>query len=94
MLFSSSQKRGLKIIIVGCGKVGRTERYSSTYGYADGISQWDINTRHTVKLRNFTLEPGVGIENIFNQRDTSPWSANFSTINPGRSFIASLRMVY
>ena len=49
------------------------ERYSSTYGYADGISQWDITTRHTITLKHFTLEPGLGIENIFNQRDTSPW---------------------
>ncbi len=70
------------------------ERYSSTYGYADGISQWDITTRHTVKLRHFTLEPGLGVENVFNQRDTSPWNSNFSTINPGRSIIASMRMVY
>ncbi|MBR1800457.1 MAG: TonB-dependent receptor [Bacteroidaceae bacterium] len=70
------------------------ERYSSTYGFADGIQQWDLMTRHTITLRHFTLEPGVGIENIFNQRDTSPWNSNFSTINPGRSFIASLRMQY
>ena len=70
------------------------ERYSSTYGYADGFSQWDLTTRHTVRLQYFTLEPGVGIENIFNQRDTSPWNSNFSTINPGRSFIASLRLKY
>lgn len=70
------------------------ERYSSTYGYADAYSQWDFTTRHTFTLRDFTLEPGIGIENIFNQRDTSPWSSNFSTINPGRSFIVSLRMKY
>ena len=70
------------------------ERYSSTYGYADAISQWDITTRHTVRLKNFTLEPAIGIENIFNQRDTSPWNSNYSTINPGRSFVASLRMTY
>ena len=70
------------------------ERYSSTYGYADAIGQWDIATRHTITLRHFTLEPGVGIENLFNQRDTSPWSSNYSTINPGRSFLASLRMTY
>ena len=70
------------------------ERYSSTYGFADGIQQWDLVTRHTIRLQHFTLEPGVGIENIFNQRDTSPWNSNFSTINPGRSFIASLRMQY
>ena len=72
----------------------QSRRYSSTYGYADGIGQWDITTRHTVSLRHFTLEPGVGIENLFNQRDTSPWNSNYSTINPGRSFIASLRMTY
>lgn len=70
------------------------ERYSSTYGYADAYSQWDFTTRHTFTLRDFTLEPGIGIENIFNQRDTSLWSSNFSTINPGRSFIVSLRMKY
>lgn len=70
------------------------KRYSSTYGYADKIGQWDIVTRHTVTLRHFTLEPGIGIENLFNQRDTSPWSSNYSTINPGRSFLASLRMTY
>lgn len=70
------------------------QRYSSTYGYADSYSQWDLMTRHTVALRNFTLEPGLGIENIFNKRDTSPWNSNFSTINPGRSVVLSLRMRY
>ncbi len=70
------------------------ERYSSTYGYAKGIGQWDIVTRHTITLKHFTLEPGVGIENIFNQRDTSYWNSNYSTINPGRSFIASLKLSY
>jgi outer membrane receptor for ferrienterochelin and colicins len=70
------------------------QRYSSTYGYADGFGQWDLTTRHTIVLRNFTLEPGLGIENLFNQRDKSPWNSNFSTINPGRSYIFSLRMKY
>ena len=70
------------------------ERYSSTYGYADGFSQWDLTTRHTFVLNHFTLEPGLGIENLFNQRDNSYWNSNFSTINPGRSFIVSLRMKY
>ena len=67
-------------------------RYSSTYGYADGYSQWDLTTRHTFTLRQFILEPGIGIENIFNCRDTSYWSSNFSTINPGRSLIVSLAL--
>ena len=70
------------------------ERYSSTYGYADAFSQWDLMTRHTIALRHFTLEPGLGIENIFNKRDTSCWNSNFSTITPGRSAVFSLRMTY
>lgn len=72
----------------------QSRRYSSTYGYADGIGQWDLITRHVFTLKHFTLEPGLGIENLFNQRDTSYWSSNFSTINPGRSIIASLRLRY
>ena len=68
------------------------ERYSSTYGYAKGYQQWDLNTRHVIRLKQFTLEPGIGIENIFNKRDTSPWNSNYSTINPGRSAYVSLAL--
>jgi len=72
----------------------QSRRYSSTYGYADAIGQWDLMTRHTITLRNFTLEPGLGIENLFNQRDRSLWTSNYSTINPGRSYLVSLHMAY
>lgn len=68
------------------------ERYSSTYGYAPSYQQWDLNTRHTIYLRQVTIEPGIGIENIFNKRDTSYWNSNFSTINPGRSLYVSLAL--
>lgn len=69
-------------------------RYSSTYGYAEGYSQWDLNTRHTITLKNVVLEPGAGIENIFNKRDTSYWNSNYSTINPGRSFYVSMALIF
>ena len=70
------------------------QRYSSTYGYADATGQWNLSTRHTIQLRHCTLEPGLGIDNLFNQRDNSYWNSNFSTISPGRSLVASLRMKY
>lgn len=70
------------------------KRYSSTYGFADGYSQWDICLRHSVQMEQFVLEPGVGIENIFNERDTSPWTSNYSTITPGRSFMVSLALKF
>lgn len=69
-------------------------RFSSTYGYADGYSQWDLNTRHTITLKHFVLEPGIGIENIFNKVDNSYWNSNYSTISPGRSVYVSLAMRY
>ena len=70
------------------------ERYSSTYGYAPEYSQWDLNTKHTIRTKTFVIEPGIGIENIFNKRDTSYWNSNFSTINPGRALYVSLSLKY
>ena len=70
------------------------QRYSSTYGYAPKYQQWDLNTRHTFILQHFTLEPCLGVENLFNQRDTTPWNSNFSTISPGRSVYVSLALKF
>lgn len=70
------------------------KRYSSTYGYAPRYQQWDLNTRHTFVMEHFTLEPSVGIENLFNQRDNSFWNSNFSTINPGRSVYVSVALKF
>lgn len=70
------------------------ERYSSTYGYAPKFQQWDLNTRHTFNLDAFILEPGIGIENLFNKRDDRPWNSNFSTINPGRAVYISLAVKF
>lgn len=70
------------------------ERYSSTYGYAPAYSQFDLHTHHSFYLDEYTVEPGLGIENIFNERDTRPWNSNFSTVNPGRSVYASLTIKF
>lgn len=72
----------------------QSRRYSSTYGYSPRCAQWDLTTRHSIMLDEFTLEPGLGIENIFNQRDTSPWNSNFATINPGRAVVLSMALKF
>lgn len=72
----------------------QSERWSSTYGYTPGYSQWDLNTTHTFYVEDFILEPGLGIENIFNERDTRPWNSNFSTISPGRAVYVSLALKF
>ncbi len=67
-------------------------RYSRTYYYdpAPNFSQWDLNTHHSFNLKSVVLEPGFGIENLFDQVDDRPWNSNYSTLNPGRSFYVSL----
>lgn len=69
-------------------------RFSSTYGYADGYSQWDLNTRHTITMDKFILEPGIGIENLFDKVDDSYWNSNYSTVSPGRSLYISLALKF
>ena len=70
----------------------QSKRYSSTYGYAPEYQQWDIMTKHTFSLKQVIVEPGIGVDNVFNKRDTSYWNSNFSTVNPGRSLFLSLTL--
>ena len=76
----------------------QSPRYSSTYsaklGDAPAVQQFDLHTTHTFYLRHTTLEPAIGIENLFNQRDTRLWNSNFSTINPGRSVYVAFRLTF
>ncbi len=66
-----------------------SERYSKTYGYAPAFSLWDLNTRHSFAFRSCYLEPGFGIENLFNYTDDRPYNSNYATLNPGRAFYVS-----
>ena len=67
----------------------QSERWSTSYEYAPGFSQFDLHTTHTFYLKKVELAPGIGIENIFNKRDTRPWCSNFSTLHPGRCVFVS-----
>lgn len=67
-------------------------RWSTSYGYAPAFSQFDLHTTHTFYLEKVELIPGIGIENIFNKRDTRPWNSNFSTLHPGRCVFVSFKL--
>jgi outer membrane receptor for ferrienterochelin and colicins len=58
---------------------------------APGYGMWNISTRHTFNgLKNFTLEPGLGVNNIFDKVDNRPYGVNYASLSPGRTFYASL----
>jgi len=68
----------------------QTKRY---YSKEDGrnFNLWNLTTRHRLKNFNgFILEPGFGIENIFDFVDDRPYGVNYATLSPGRTFYASL----
>ena len=71
-----------------------SERFSKTYGYAPAYQLWDLNTRHTFLLRSLILEPGVGVENLFDYTDDRPYNFNYATLTPGRSFYVSLSVKF
>lgn len=66
-------------------------RYSHSYGDAPKFQLWNLNTTHTITgLGGFILEPGAGVENIFNYKDDRPWNSNYATLTPGRTFYIRL----
>ncbi|MBO7069195.1 MAG: TonB-dependent receptor [Bacteroidaceae bacterium] len=70
----------------------QSRRWSTSYGWAPGYTQFDLHTTHTFYLKHVELIPGLGIENIFNTRDTRPWNSNFSTLHPGRCVLATFKI--
>nr|WP_236264178.1 TonB-dependent receptor [Dysgonomonas sp. Marseille-P4677] len=68
----------------------QSKRY---YKEGDGrnINLWSIATRHQLKNMNgIVLEPGFGIENIFNFVDDRPYGVSYATLTPGRVVYISM----
>ena len=71
-------------------------RYQSLRHYvndnnADGFQTWRINTAHSLlKMKMWTLTMNVGVDNVFNYVDRTPFGRNRATGTPGRNFYASV----
>lgn len=70
------------------------KRFSKSYGYAPDYQLWDLNTRHSFNLKSVLIEPGCGIENLFDYTDDRPYNSNYATLTPGRSFYISLSLKF
>lgn len=77
---------------LGLGVYGR---YQSVRRYvednnADAFQTWRINTAHTfLGMKKWTVTLNVGIDNIFNYVNRTPFGRNRATTTPGRTFYAS-----
>ena len=51
---------------------------------------WRLNTRHNVlKKKKWNLDINVGIDNIFDYVDRTPFGRHRGTTSPGRTWYAS-----
>lgn len=58
---------------------------------APGYGLWNLSTRHIFSgFSNFTLEPGIGVNNIFDRVDNRPHGSNLSNLSPGRTVYVSM----
>lgn len=56
---------------------------------------WNLATSHSFSsVKNLILEPGLGIDNIFNFRDELPFGSKYATTSSGRTVYASLTLKF
>ncbi|MBO6223722.1 MAG: TonB-dependent receptor [Bacteroidales bacterium] len=75
----------------------QSKTYYPGYENAPGYGVWNLNTSHTVKVSDrLTLEPSLGIDNIFDKVDKRPDSSlrKYALYNPGRMIVAGLRIFF
>ena len=58
--------------------------------YRVEVAELEGETLAPYTVKSVVLEPGFGVENLFDKVDDRPWNSNYSTLNPGRSFYVSL----
>lgn len=84
------KKYSLGVAVDGRYQDGRYSRTYQATAPAPSFQLWNIMTTHRFTLKHVELKPGLGVENVFNWTDDRPWNSNYATLNPGRSFVASL----
>ena len=81
------------------GRLQSKTYYTGTYEDAPGYGLWNLNTSHTFRLKSGklfleTVEPSLGIDNLFDRADRRIDSANrkVALYSPGRMLTAGLKV--
>lgn len=73
----------------------QSKRFMGENEYTRPYNQWNLSAYHKIKsFDGITLEPGFGIENIFNFVDDQPFGGYYATLSPGRTIYVSLKMTF
>lgn len=72
----------------------QSKRYFSNE-WARTYQLWNLSAYHTIKnINGISIEPGMGIENIFNFVDDRPFGSSYATLTPGRTIFISLGLKF
>lgn len=77
------------------GRLQSKTYYTGSYEDAPGFGIWNLHTTHTFNLlKHVTLEPAIGIDNLFNRVDRRIDSSTrkYALYSPGRMIVVSLKM--
>lgn len=90
---NASWKHSWKRYQLGLGIYGRYQslRHYVNDNDADAFETWRINSAHSLlKVKRCTLTMNVGVDNLFDYVDRTPFGRNRATTTPGRNFYASV----
>ena len=95
--FQSSWRHAWKKYTMGISIYGRyqSERYYTSDGNAKPYQLWRINSVHSFfDKKRFPVDVHVGIDNLFNYVDRTPFGHNRGTTSPGRTLYASVTIKF
>lgn len=73
------------------GRIQDEKFYDEDEGDAKGYNLWKLTTNHRfTNLGSFIIDASLGVDNIFDYTDDSPYGYNYGTINPGRTLFAGV----
>ncbi len=75
------------------GRIQGEKFYDDDDGNAKDYNIWKLTTNHTFRnLGHFIVSLSVGIDNIFDYVDDSPYGSHYGTLSPGRTVFFGLNI--
>jgi len=73
----------------------QSKRYYTTDGNTDAYQLWRLNTSHSLlNTKKLKLDMNVGVDNLFNYIDRTPFGHNRGTTSLGRNFYVSVAIKF
>ena len=79
------------------GRLQSKTYYTGTYEDAPGFGLWNLHTTHSFNVAKWAfLEPGIGVDNIFDKVDRRNDSSTrkYALYSPGRMLVVSLKVKF